>query len=94
MKRTTVFLYEDTECDLKALAREQGRPVADVVREALVEYVARAKAKPRRRLRFLALGASGATDTAERHEDLVFTTLTPHGTSPAPARRSPRRRRS
>jgi hypothetical protein len=78
MKRTTVFLYETTECDLKALARQQGRPVADMVREALVDYVAREKEKARRPLRFVAIGDSGVTDTAERHEELVFAGLDPH----------------
>jgi hypothetical protein len=98
MKRTTVFLYEATECDLKALARQQGRPVADMIREALANYVTREKEKARRPLRFMAIGRSGATDTAERHEELVFTGLDPHGgVSPSPrpqAPRPPKRRRT
>jgi len=91
MKRTTIFLYEATECDLKALARQQGRPVADMVREALVDYVAREKERARRPLRFVAIGDSGVTDTAERHEELVFAGLDPHGgTTPAPGPDRPR----
>lgn len=95
MKRTTVFLYETTECDLKALARQQGRPVADMVREALVEYVARQKEQGRRPLRFVAIGDSGFTDTAERHEELVFAGLDPHtgSASPDPDRPRPEKRR-
>src|SRR5262249_36730910 len=79
MKTTTVFLYETTECDLKALARQQGRPVADMIREAIAEYVTREKGKARRPLRFLGIGRSGHTDTAERHEELLFTELDAHG---------------
>lgn len=91
MKRTTIFLYETTECDLKALARQQGRPVADMVREALVDYVAREKERPRQPLRFVAIGDSGFTDTAERHEELVFAGLDPHGgAAPAPGPGRPR----
>ena len=97
MKRTTVFLYEATECDLKALARQQGRPVADMIREALVDYVTREKEKGRRPLRFVAIGDSGVTDTAERHEELVFAGLDPHtgvsaSPSPDPPRPAKRRR--
>ena len=90
MKRTTVFLYETTECDLKTLARQQGRPVADMVREAIVEYVAREKTKERPPLRFLAFGRSGHTDTAERHEELLF--AEPGGPAPAPAKPAPARK--
>jgi len=96
MKRTTVFLYETTECDLKALARQQGRPVADMIREALVDYVTREKEKARRPLRFVAIGRSGAADTAERHEELLFNGLEPHGgvaPSPRASPRRPRKRR-
>src|SRR5262245_6253805 len=91
MKRTTVFLYETTECDLKTLARQQGRPVADMVREAIVEYVAREKTKARPPLRFLAFGRSGHTDTAERHEELLFAEPAPAPTRPKPSARKPAR---
>jgi hypothetical protein len=72
MKRTTVFLYEATECDLKALARRNRRPVADMIREAITDYVSREKEKARPALRFLAIGRSGHSDTAERHEEILF----------------------
>jgi len=88
MKRTTVFLYETTECDLKALARQQGRPVADMIREAIAEYVTREKGKARRPLRFLGIGRSGHTDTAERHEELLFTELDAHGGATPPSARA------
>ena len=45
MLRTTVYLHENTEADLKLLARRQGRPKAELIRDALETYVAKARAK-------------------------------------------------
>jgi hypothetical protein len=59
--------------------------------------VAREKEKTRRPLRFVGIARSGASDTAERHEDLMFAGLDPHsGASAAQARRAnrPRSRRT
>ena len=95
MKRTTVFLPETLERELQLCARQEGRPTAALVREALAEYVARHRPAPGLPS-FVAAFASRHTDTAERHEDLIFRTLTPHdgtGTLPAPTRRPTRRRR-
>src|SRR4026208_1635454 len=41
MKRTTVFLPEALERELQLCARQEGRPTASLVREALAEYVPR-----------------------------------------------------
>ena len=41
MKRTTIFIDEAVENDLKALANTADVPVASLVREALAEYVSR-----------------------------------------------------
>ncbi len=80
MKRTTVFLDAALESDLKALARRRGQPVAALVREGLTGYVAQQAAKePAPRLSFLGIGRSGRRDTAERHEELLWRGLTPHG---------------
>jgi predicted transcriptional regulator len=70
MKRTTVFLEEDVENDLRALSRRQRRPVGALIREALARHVAAEKGKLV--LSFLAVGRSGRRDTAERHEELLF----------------------
>lgn len=85
MKRTTMFLDEKVEKDLQVLARERGTPVAALVREALGEYLARARGAPT--LSFVAVGGSGQSDTAERHEDLLW--REPH---PAPRRARTRTR--
>ena len=77
MKRTTVFLDEGLERDLKALAARKGEPAAALVREALGEYVARHHPEEPR-LGFLAAGRSGRSDGAETHEEILWQDLAPH----------------
>lgn len=88
MKRTTVFLDERLESDLHAIARRQKRPLASIVREALDGYVSREVRRKGPGLRFAAIGASGRSDTANRHEELLFRKLEPHGRTrpPSPSR--------
>lgn len=82
MKRTTVFVEEALEAELRAVAERQGRPMAAVVREAMERYVAQQKRRRGLRLGFLAVGRSGRRDTAEKHEEILF-----HGLD-QPSRRS------
>src|SRR5256885_8883804 len=78
MKRTTIFVPESLERDLQLYAKREGRPAAAVVREAIAEYIA--DRHPRTKLPSFTGAFSGPyTDTAERHEELVFANLTPHG---------------
>jgi hypothetical protein len=104
MKRTTVFIDEAVEADLHALARRQQRPVAALVREAVEQYVVAGRQAGPVRPAFVGMGASGFPDTAERHEDFLFSDLAPHegaGTARTPevsksrpvARRTTRGRR-
>jgi hypothetical protein len=89
MKRTTLFLDEQLEHDLRALSKRRGVPLASVVREAMAQYVASEKHGGRAAVRFMASGRSGHTDTAERQEELLWGDLDPHGcpaSSPKPAR--------
>lgn len=95
MKRTTIFVPESLERDLQLFARRERKPAAAVVREAIAAYIDRpskAGALPS----FAAAFDSGHTDTAERHEELLFGRLTPHGETAAPSktRRASRRRRT
>jgi hypothetical protein len=78
MKRTTVFLDEDLDRDVKALAERQGRPAAGLVREALAEYVARHR-RGGSSLSFVGAGRSGRSDVAQRHEEILEAELKPHG---------------
>jgi hypothetical protein len=92
MKRTTLFLDEQLEHELRALSKRKGLPLASLVREAMAQYVAAEKQRGRAPVRFVASGRSGHTDTAERQEDLLWGDLDPHG-RPAPVVAKPVRAR-
>jgi len=79
MKRTTIFIEESLESELKTLSRVEGRSVAALVREALTGYVRTRRKRKRPEPSFVAIGRSGHRDTAERHEEILFQALTPHG---------------
>jgi len=95
MKRTTIFLDEAVESDLQALARGEARSVASLVREALAEYIATRQPGFPSTPGFVAVGASGRGDVAERHEELLWrdevvsSRPAPH---PAPVRSTRKRR--
>ena len=76
MKRTTIFMPEILERDLQLYARRKGKPAASVVRDAVTEYIARRStgALPA----FAGAFDSGYSDTAERHDEMLFKTLEPH----------------
>jgi Ribbon-helix-helix protein, copG family len=87
MKRTTIFVPEALERDLQLLAGREGRPTAALVREALAEYIAHRQ--PARTLpSFVGAFASGRSDIAERHEELLFDTLLPQEVAKGRARRT------
>jgi len=75
MRRTTVFLEEDLQRELRALAKRQARPAAALVREAIGQYVVSQKRVKATALSFVGIGRSGRSDVAERHEDFLFTDL-------------------
>jgi predicted DNA-binding protein len=89
MKRTTVFLEERVERDLRLVATRKGVPAASLVREALERFLEKETQIATRSLRFVASGRSGSRSTADRHEEILWRDLEPHG-----RRSSPRRRRS
>jgi hypothetical protein len=95
MKRTTVFLDESTERDLKTLAYRRNEPVSHLVREALSRYVASEIEAAWRLPSFVGAFDSGHTDTAERHEELLFKGLEDEWRltqNPAPRKRARRAR--
>ena len=71
MKRTTIFAGDDLLNELKRLSAEENRSMADVVREAMEEYVKR-KRKAVRKFSFVGIGNSGRRDVAEKHERLLW----------------------
>ncbi|HIJ88302.1 MAG TPA: hypothetical protein HPP97_11580 [Desulfuromonadales bacterium] len=72
MKRTTIFAEDYLLDEVKSLAKKQKTSVATVVREALVSYLAVHKGEQAAELSFIAIGASGESDIAERHEELLW----------------------
>ena len=71
MRRTSLFLDEQTIKRMQKLARSRGVSFATVVREALAQYVADAEtgpAVPSIAGRF----ASGKADTSERVDELLW----------------------
>ncbi len=79
MQRTTIFADEYLLREIKDLAKQKKRSVAEVVREALTEYIDRRKA-PAARPAFVGLGDSGRVDLAENHEGLLWPAPESHKT--------------
>jgi len=71
MRRTTIFADDDLLDEMKSLAAEENRSVAEIVREAMEEYLKR-KRKAVRKFSFLGIGNSGRRDVAEEHELLLW----------------------
>ena len=68
MTKTTVYLDAEISVTLRQLATQEGRPQAELIREALADY-----ARKRKRPAIPGVGAfdSGHTDTAEQAENLL-----------------------
>lgn len=68
MVKTTVYLEQETVLALDEMARREGRPKAELIREALRAYTRR-----RKRPDVVGIGAfqSGRSDVAERAEELL-----------------------
>jgi hypothetical protein len=69
LTKTTLYLPEAEYRVLKALARQQTRPAAELVREAIIEYAARHSGQ--RRPASLGIGRSGRGDLSEKAEELL-----------------------
>jgi len=67
--KTTVYLDPDSYRRLKALAAKTRRPAAELIREAVLEYVRRLAAPVRPRS--LGTGSSGKRDLGSRAEELL-----------------------
>ena len=91
MKRTTVFLQEEAERELRLVAERKGVPAASVLREAIDRYLGEERRRTPRLLSFLAAGRSGTRKTAQREEDFVFRNLEPHGAAPKTGRKVSRK---
>jgi len=67
--KTTVYLDPDDYRRLKGLGRKRGAPAAELVREAVAEYVVRHA--PAQTPKSLGAFSSGRRDLSERAEDLL-----------------------
>jgi hypothetical protein len=71
MKRTTIYLEPETEVLLRLEVLRRGRPMAEIVREAVKAYVTR---EPRRAPPGAGAFSSGVADTAEQAEAVLADT--------------------
>jgi hypothetical protein len=71
MKRTTIYLEPQLEVLLKLEMLRQHRPMAEIVREAVLAYVTR---DPRKAPPGAGAFASGRSDTAERVDEVLAET--------------------
>lgn len=71
MKRTTIYLDAEQEIRLKLETQRQGRPMAELIREAITEYLVVTDSKPSPGWGQF---ESGTTDTAERAEEILAAT--------------------
>jgi len=60
MRRTTIFADEHLLKEIKYLASQEKRSAADLIRDALEQYI-RSKQKKQKRLSIIGLGRSGKT---------------------------------
>ena len=71
MKRTTIFAEDGLFEEIRAIAVEEKRSMADVLREAMERYI-REKRGGGKALSFAGMGRSGKKTIAEEHEDLLW----------------------
>lgn len=72
MKRTTIFADDDLLNEIKELAREEQRSAAELIREAIVDYIARKHEPAGKKLSFIGIGESKRNDISETHEELLW----------------------
>jgi predicted transcriptional regulator len=87
MKRTSIYLDDAIDRDLRLLATHDGLSTASLVRDAVTQYVASRRRQAETVPGFTAFGRSGRSTVAERHESLLWQEPHAHGAE------SPRRRR-
>lgn len=69
MKRTTVYLPEEADLALKGLAQRTKRSQAELIREAIEQYLLK---EEQTLPRSIGMGTSGRTDLSERYEELLW----------------------
>ena len=90
MKRTTIYLAPDLEVRLKREVARRGRPMAELVREAVEVYLA---SEPAAGPPGAGAFASGHADTAERADEILAETGFGEDAARAGGRADPKPRR-
>ena len=72
MKRTTIFADDALLKEFTDLSKEENRSVAEMVREAMEQYVRQRHQKKKKSISFIGIGASGRRDVSEKHEELLW----------------------
>jgi predicted transcriptional regulator len=67
MQRTTLSLPDDLAAALKREAARRRKPVSEVAREAIAEYI-----QPRHRVPFVALGRSDGTENISENVEEIL----------------------
>jgi len=70
MKRTTIFADDDLLNEIREMARDEQRSAAELIREAIVSYIAKKREPVEKKHSFLGNGESGRSEIAETHQDL------------------------
>lgn len=95
MRRTTILLDDDLADQLDYERRRRNQSTTAIVREALTEYLAGGKPKPKR-LGFIGLGRSRHRNTARNADEILareWTVESLTGRSPRRKAAGPRARR-
>jgi len=73
MKRTTIFVGEETLYTLREIAQREQLSTAEVIRRALDRFIAERRGDSDRKIpSILGIGQSGRTDIADRFEELLW----------------------
>ncbi|WP_164930904.1 ribbon-helix-helix protein, CopG family [Aquifex aeolicus] len=70
MKRTTIFINEETKQKIKLIAKKKQKSMAEIIREAINEYIV--KHKKNKKYSFIGLGKSKRSDISEIHEEKLW----------------------
>ena len=71
MKRTTIFADDTILSEMKYLAEQEHRSVAELIRDAMSQYIQQKRA-PMQKLSFIGIGASQRSDISEKCEELLW----------------------
>lgn len=71
LKRTTIFADDELLYEIKEISKEESKSVAQVVREALSNYINQ-KGLKKKKISFIGIGDSGRSDIAEKSEELLW----------------------